>query len=50
MTVDWFLEPFALGFQQRALIGGLTAGVMSSVVGVAGAGGIKSAALVTPWR
>ena len=34
MTVDWFLEPFALGFQQRALIGGLTAGVMSSVVGV----------------
>jgi manganese/iron transport system permease protein len=34
VTVDWFLEPFALGFQQRALIGGLTAGVMSSVVGV----------------
>ena len=34
MTVDWFLEPFALGVQQRALIGGLTAGVMSSVVGV----------------
>jgi len=32
--VDWFLEPFLLGFQQRALIGGLAAGVMSSVVGV----------------
>ncbi len=32
--MDWFLEPFALGFQQRALIGGLTAGVMSSMVGV----------------
>ncbi len=32
--MDWFLEPFALGFQQRALIGGLTAGLMSSMVGV----------------
>lgn len=32
--MEWFLEPFALGFQQRALLGGLTAGVMSSVVGV----------------
>lgn len=32
--MDWFLEPFLLGFQQRALIGGLAAGVMSSVVGV----------------
>ena len=32
--MDWFLEPFLLGFQQRALIGGLAAGIMSSVVGV----------------
>lgn len=32
--MDWFLEPFALGFQQRALIGGLVAGLMCSVVGV----------------
>lgn len=32
--MDWFLEPFMLGFQQRALIGGLAAGLMSSVVGV----------------
>lgn len=32
--MDWFLEPFALGFQQRALLGGLIAGVMASVVGV----------------
>lgn len=32
--MDWFLEPFLLGFQQRALIGGLAAAVMSSVVGV----------------
>lgn len=32
--MTWFLEPFALGFQQRALMGGLTAGVMASVVGV----------------
>lgn len=32
--MDWFLEPFALGFQQRALVGGLVAGLMSSLVGV----------------
>lgn len=32
--MEWFLEPFALGFQQRALLGGLIAGVMASVVGV----------------
>ena len=32
--MDWFLEPFLLGFQQRALIGGLAAGLMSSIVGV----------------
>lgn len=31
--MEWFLEPFALGFQQRALLGGLLAGVMSAVVG-----------------
>jgi len=31
--VEWFLEPFALGFQQRALIGGALAGLMSAVVG-----------------
>lgn len=33
-VVEWLAEPFALGFQQRALIGGLIAAVMSSVVGV----------------
>ncbi|MGJ3508910.1 metal ABC transporter permease [Enemella sp. A6] len=32
--MDWFLEPFALGFQQRALLGGLIAVSMTSVVGV----------------
>jgi ABC-type Mn2+/Zn2+ transport system permease subunit len=33
MTVDWWLEPFALGFQQRALIGGALAALMASTVG-----------------
>ncbi|MBX8995944.1 metal ABC transporter permease [Corynebacterium testudinoris] len=32
--MDWLLEPFLLGFQQRALIGGLIAAVMSATVGV----------------
>ncbi len=32
--IDWLAEPFALGFQQRALLGGMIAAVMSSVVGV----------------
>lgn len=32
--MDWLLEPFALGFQQRALVGGLIAAVMASIVGV----------------
>ena len=31
--MDWFVEPFALGFQQRALVGGVVAGIMASVVG-----------------
>ncbi len=31
--MDWFIEPFALGFQQRALIGGVLAALMTSVVG-----------------
>lgn len=31
--MDWLLEPFALGFQQRALIGGALAGLMSAIVG-----------------
>lgn len=31
--VQWGVEPFALGFQQRALLGGLLAGVMSAVIG-----------------
>lgn len=31
--MEWLLEPFTLGFQQRALIGGALAGVMSAVVG-----------------
>lgn len=31
--MELLLEPFALGFQQRALIGGILAGLMSSIVG-----------------
>ncbi len=31
--LEWFTEPFALGFQQRALLGGVLAGLMCSVVG-----------------
>lgn len=31
--MEWFIEPFALGFQQRALVGGMLAGIMSAVVG-----------------
>lgn len=31
--MEWLLEPFALGFQQRALLGGALAGLMSAVVG-----------------
>ncbi len=31
--MEWFTEPFALGFQQRALLGGAIAGVMCAVVG-----------------
>ncbi len=31
--VTWILEPFALGFQQRALLGGVLAGVMCAVIG-----------------
>ncbi|HYN56252.1 MAG TPA: metal ABC transporter permease [Motilibacterales bacterium] len=31
--IQWFTEPFALGFQQRALVGGLLAGLMCAVVG-----------------
>jgi len=30
---DWFIEPFALGFQQCALLGGVLAGLMCAVVG-----------------
>ena len=32
--IDFLTEPFLLGFQQRALIGGLIAALMSSTVGV----------------
>ena len=32
-VIEWFTEPFTLGFQQRALIGGILAGLMCSVVG-----------------
>lgn len=32
--MDWWIEPFALGFQQRALIGGLVAAATCSIVGV----------------
>lgn len=31
--MEWLTEPFALGFQQRALIAGAVAGVMASLVG-----------------
>ncbi len=31
--MEWFLDPFALGFQQRALVGGVLAGLMTSIVG-----------------
>lgn len=31
--MEWFLDPFALGFQQRALAGGALAALMTSVVG-----------------
>jgi ABC-type Mn2+/Zn2+ transport system permease subunit len=31
--LDFFTDPFALGFQQRALLGGLLAGITCSVVG-----------------
>lgn len=31
--VDWLTEPFAVGFQQRALLGGIMAGLMCAVVG-----------------
>lgn len=32
-VLEWFTDPFALGFQQRALLGGLLAGLMCAVVG-----------------
>ena len=32
--MDWWVEPFMLGFQQRAWIGGLIAGATCSIVGV----------------
>jgi manganese/iron transport system permease protein len=31
--VDWLIEPFQLGFQQRALVGGALAAIASAVVG-----------------
>lgn len=31
--LEWFTEPFALGFQQRALVAGILAGLMCAVVG-----------------
>lgn len=31
--MEWLLEPFELGFQQRALIGGILAALMASTVG-----------------
>jgi ABC-type Mn2+/Zn2+ transport system permease subunit len=31
--VEWFIEPFSYGFQQRALIGGALAALMASTVG-----------------
>ena len=32
--MDWWIEPFLLGFQQRALVGGLVAAATCSIVGV----------------
>lgn len=32
--MDWLIDPFLLGFQQRALVAGLIAAVMASLVGV----------------
>lgn len=32
-VIGWFLDPFTLGFAQRALLGGILAGLMSAVVG-----------------
>ena len=31
--VNWWIEPFVLGFEQRALLGGVLAGLMCAVVG-----------------
>ena len=31
--MEWVIDPFALGFQQRALVAGLLAVLVSSVVG-----------------
>ncbi len=31
--MEWLVEPFALGFQQRALAAGILAGLMSAIVG-----------------
>ena len=31
--MEWFVEPFELGFQQRALLGGVLAALMASTVG-----------------
>lgn len=31
--MEWLIEPFALGFQQRALAAGILAGLMSAIVG-----------------
>lgn len=33
-VIQWFAEPFLLGFQQRALWGGIIAALMASMVGV----------------
>lgn len=33
ISVEWFIEPFSYGFQQRALIGGALAALMASTVG-----------------
>ena len=32
-VIEWFTDPFLLGFQQRALLGGVLAGLMCAVVG-----------------
>ena len=31
MVLDWFADPFSLGFQQRALVGGIIVGLVEAM-------------------